>query len=110
MPKGWSGRPRRRRPPTTSSRSPRSITSRTPTGWRRRAMPDNHAAAMPDALIGLPTGIEVAEQFANARQQRHAAEMGMWAWLLTELLLFGGLFLGALVLQHLYPQSVRLAA
>ena len=57
-----------------------------------------------------PVGIEVHEQFANAEQQRHAAEMGMWAWLLTELLLFGGLFLGALVLQHLYPQSVRSAA
>ncbi len=57
-----------------------------------------------------PVGIEVHEQFASAEQQRHAAEMGMWAWLLTELLLFGGLFLGALVLHYLYPSSVAAAA
>jgi cytochrome c oxidase subunit 3 len=55
-------------------------------------------------------GIEVHEQFANAAQQRHAAEMGMWAWLLTELLLFGGLFISALVLHQMHPASVRNAA
>ena len=61
------------------------------------------------SVIGLPTGIEVGEQFQNARQQRHAAEMGMWAWLLTELLLFGGLFAVALVLHYTHPASVRAA-
>ncbi len=66
---------------------------------------------MPAAsAIGLPVGIEVEEQFANAEQQRRAAELGMWAWLLTELLLFGGLFLGALVLHYLHPASVQAAA
>ena len=61
------------------------------------------------ATLGLPTGIEVAEQFANADQQRRAAQMGMWAWLLTELLLFGGLFCAALVLHTMHPDSVRAA-
>ena len=61
------------------------------------------------SVIGLPTGIEVGEQFQNARQQRHATEMGMWAWLLTELLLFGGLFAVALVLHYTHPASVRAA-
>ncbi len=65
---------------------------------------------MSASAIGLPTGIEVEEQFANADQQRRAAELGMWAWLLTELLLFGGLFLGALVLHYLHPASVQAAA
>ncbi len=61
-------------------------------------------------LIGLPTGIDVLEQFDNAEQQRHAAELGMWAWLVTELLLFGGLFVSALVLHYLHPDDVRAAA
>ena len=61
------------------------------------------------SVIGLPVGIEVAEQFANADQQRHAGQMGMWAWLLTELLLFGGLFCCAIVLHYVHPESVKAA-
>ena len=60
--------------------------------------------------IGLPVGVEVREQFANVGQQRRAAELGMWGWLLTELLLFGGLFLVALVLHYMHPDSVRAVA
>lgn len=59
--------------------------------------------------MSAAVGIEVHEQFANADQQRHAAQLGMWAWLITELLLFGGLFAIALVLHYLYPDSVRSA-
>ena len=62
---------------------------------------------MPASAIGQPTGIAVREQFSNPAQQKRAAELGMWAWLLTELLLFGGLFLIALVLHHTHPGSVR---
>ena len=65
---------------------------------------------MPASAIGQPTGIEVQEQFSNPAQQKRAAELGMWAWLLTELLLFGGLFLIALVLRFQYPASVQAAA
>ena len=62
------------------------------------------------SVIGQPTGIEVHEQFHNAAQQKHAAEMGLWAWLLTELLLFGALFCVALVLHTMHPASVSAAA
>ena len=61
-------------------------------------------------LIGQPIGIEVQGHFHNAAQQKRAAELGMWTWLLTELLLFGGLFCVALVLHTVYPDSVRAAA
>jgi cytochrome c oxidase subunit 3 len=40
---------------------------------------------MPDATA--------APQFADLRQQRDAAELGMWVFLSTEVLFFGGLFL-----------------
>ena len=55
-------------------------------------------------------GIEVEEHFADADQQRHAATLGMWVFLLTELLLFSGLFLSALVIRVLHPEAAHAAA
>ncbi len=55
-------------------------------------------------------GVELHEQFTEVEQQRHAAALGMWSWLLTELLLFAALFLIALILRILHPDSVRHAA
>ncbi|MGI3902655.1 MAG: cytochrome c oxidase subunit 3 [Janthinobacterium lividum] len=54
-------------------------------------------------------GVAVLEQFATADQQRHAGQLGMWAWLVTELLLFAGLFLVAVILRIQYPASVHAA-
>jgi cytochrome c oxidase subunit 3 len=55
-------------------------------------------------------GIELAEQFTTVEQQRHVAKLGMWAWLVTELLLFAGLFLTALVIRIQYPGSAEAAS
>ncbi|GJD47874.1 Cytochrome c oxidase subunit 3 [Methylobacterium crusticola] len=55
-------------------------------------------------------GVALVSHFATVEQQRHAAVLGMWAWLLTELLLFAGLFLTALVLRLLHPEAVQEAA
>ena len=55
-------------------------------------------------------GIELAHQFTTVDQQRRTGTLGMWAWLLTELLLFAGLFLTAAVLRILYPSSVQAAS
>jgi cytochrome c oxidase subunit 3 len=54
-------------------------------------------------------GLAVLEQFSSQEQQRRAGILGMWAWLLTELLLFAGLFLIATVLRVQYPDSVHRA-
>lgn len=68
-------------------------------------------AGMGSATIGREAvGLEVHEQFHTAEQQRHAAVLGMWCWLATELLLFAGLLLTALVLRTLHPASVQAAA
>jgi cytochrome c oxidase subunit 3 len=61
---------------------------------------------MPEAAIG----VSLHEQFTNVAQQRRAAKLGMWLWLLTELMLFSGLFATALVLHVLHPASVTAAA
>jgi cytochrome c oxidase subunit 3 len=55
-------------------------------------------------------GVEVEEQFFSAEQQRHVATLGMWVFLATELLLFSGMFLVALVLRVLHPASVTAVA
>lgn len=57
-----------------------------------------------------PVGVKLEEQFSTQDQQRHAAKLGMWIWLATELLLFSGLFLVALILRILHPDSVTAAA
>jgi cytochrome c oxidase subunit 3 len=47
----------------------------------------------------------VAHHFPNLRQQEHAARLGMWLFLATELLLFGGLFTAYSVYRFLYPEG-----
>ncbi len=52
-------------------------------------MPD-HAAA-------------VAHQFDDVEQQHEASSFGMWIFLATEVMFFGGLFMGYTVFRNLYP-------
>jgi len=47
----------------------------------------------------------VAHQFDDAQQQKEAAELGMWAFLLTELMLFGGFFAGYTAYRTSYPEG-----
>jgi cytochrome c oxidase subunit 3 len=47
----------------------------------------------------------VAHHFPNLRQQEHAARIGMWLFLATELLLFGGLFTAYAVYRFLYGET-----
>ena len=47
----------------------------------------------------------VAHQFDDYAQQHEADTLGMWTFLLTEILLFGGLFLAYAVYRSLYPEA-----
>jgi cytochrome c oxidase subunit III len=47
----------------------------------------------------------VAHHFDDAAQQREAATLGMWAFLATEVLFFGGLFAGYAIYRFLYPAA-----
>lgn len=47
----------------------------------------------------------VAEQFDDARQQRESATVGMWIFLATEIMFFGGMFLGYAVYRSSYPAA-----
>lgn len=52
----------------------------------------------------------VAEHFANAQVQRQAARLGMWTFLGTEILLFGGLFAAYAEYRFLFHQAFLLGA
>ena len=52
----------------------------------------------------------VAEQFDDFEQQHGAAQLGMWIFLATEVLFFGGLFLSYTVYRSLYPATFTAAS
>ena len=49
----------------------------------------------------------LAHHFDTPEQQREAATLGMWLFLATEILLFGGLFCAYAVLRANYPEIVQ---
>jgi cytochrome c oxidase subunit 3 len=52
----------------------------------------------------------IAEQFEDASQQRDAAHLGMWVFIATEVLFFGGLFLAYVVYRHFYFHAFALGS
>ena len=54
-------------------------------------MADSHAAS------------PLAHQFEDLEQQQEAASLGMWVFLATEVMFFGGLFAGYTIYRNLYP-------
>jgi cytochrome c oxidase subunit 3 len=53
----------------------------------------------------LATAVPVEHQFETAEQQRDAATMGMWLFIATEVLFFGGMFLGYTAYRYAYPHA-----
>jgi cytochrome c oxidase subunit III len=45
---------------------------------------------------------ELLHHFVDAEQQRNAASLGMWVFLATEIMFFGGMFCAYLVYRHWY--------
>jgi cytochrome c oxidase subunit 3 len=59
----------------------------------------------------MPTRIEpLAESFEDLEQQKEAATLGMWLFLATEVLFFGGLFLAYTVYRAAYPEAFASAS
>ena len=50
-----------------------------------------------------------APQFASAEHRDETAELGMWIFIATEVLLFGGLFLSYLIYRHAYTEAFAAA-
>jgi cytochrome c oxidase subunit 3 len=47
----------------------------------------------------------LAHQFDDLAQQEEASNLGMWVFLLTEIMFFGGLFAGYTVYRSMYPSA-----
>jgi cytochrome c oxidase subunit III len=49
--------------------------------------------------------IAPAEQFDDLEQQQESSNLGMWVFLATEIMFFGGMFMAYTVYRHSYPQG-----
>ena len=52
----------------------------------------------------------LAEQFESLEQQQEVSRLGLWTFLATEVLFFGGLFMGYIVYRHEYPHAFAVAS
>ena len=52
----------------------------------------------------------LAPQFVSLEQQHHSASLGMWAFLASEIMLFGGLFTAYTIYCVLHPHDFALAS
>jgi len=55
-------------------------------------------------------GHTIAEHFETAEQAYGSAKLGVWLFLVTEILLFGGLFVTYIVFRSLYPEMFHEAS
>jgi cytochrome c oxidase subunit 3 len=53
----------------------------------------------------MPDSSAFAPQYASIPHRDHTAELGMWVFIATEVLLFGGLILAYFVYRHAFPQG-----
>ena len=61
-------------------------------------MSDNHATAM-DTATPPP---QLRHHFADMEQQKNTASLGMWLFLVTEVMFFGGLFCAYLIYRLMH--------
>ena len=50
---------------------------------------------------------KLQHHFDNMAQQAEASTLGMWVFLVTEIMFFGGLFMAYLVYRHPSPEASR---
>jgi cytochrome c oxidase subunit 3 len=67
---------------------------------------DTNVADAPE--IANPSALQ--HHFENAEQQRDASTIGMWSFLLTEIMFFGGLFLAYFAYRQAYPLAFASAS
>ena len=60
----------------------------------------------------LPHGVPppTAHHFVDLHQQEESEKLGMWAFLITEVMFFGAMFTAYVVYRNLYPEAFMLAS
>jgi cytochrome c oxidase subunit III len=69
-------------------------------------LPDN-AHLHPESAAAHPA---LQHHFDDMEQQREASSLGMWVFLMTEVMFFGGLFLAYLIYRTSYPEAFAAAS
>jgi len=54
--------------------------------------------------------LALREQFDDSAQQKDASTLGMWVFLITEVMFFGGMFLAYTVYRNAYPNAFAVAS
>ena len=49
-------------------------------------------------------GVNVASHYKDAEHQYQSNKEGIWLFMVTEILMFGGLFVGYILFHHMYPE------
>jgi cytochrome c oxidase subunit 3 len=68
---------------------------------------------LPEGLATTPEAAAhsaLRHQFENMEQQREAATLGMWVFLVTEIMFFGGMFLAYTLYRYKYPEAFAAAS
>lgn len=65
---------------------------------------------MPDTTAHAAHHPALAHHFENLEQQKEASTLGMWVFLVTEVLFFGGLFVAYSVYRGWYPEAFAAAS
>jgi cytochrome c oxidase subunit III len=55
-------------------------------------------------------GPELVHQFEDKEQQREAGTLGMWTFLITEIMFFGGMFCAYVIYRSLHPHGFELGS
>src|SRR5207302_6598702 len=99
-------------PPLTVDGRPGSRANAFVTGPTERRM--SHAAPNPAATViaahnGHHHDPHLAHHFDTPEQQYQSGKLGMWVFLATEILMFGGLFCAYAVYRHNHPDVFEYA-
>jgi cytochrome c oxidase subunit III len=65
----------------------------------------NLDAIQPHEHVALPHHPRLQHHFDDMAQQIEASTLGMWVFLVTEIMFFGGLFAAYLVYRHAWPEG-----
>jgi cytochrome c oxidase subunit III len=65
---------------------------------------------MDEGHAGTHHSAALAHQFDDLEQQREAGTLGMWTFLATEILFFGGMFTGYTVYRAAYPEAFHIGS
>src|SRR5690625_3575584 len=65
---------------------------------------------MAETTVVKKRGDHVLDHYVSSDQQFETAKLGMWVFLVTEILMFGGLFMGYIAYRAWYPELFLLAS